>query len=85
MSEFTFNVLFEDGVWIGICDELPVTTESDTYEGLVDRVWRIAPEMFVENKHPGSLDELRISFVQERTTRPTGKPLTQAASSHVAL
>jgi hypothetical protein len=85
MSEFTVNVIHEEGVWIGFCDELPVTTESDTYEGLVERIWLIAPEIFVENKHPGDVDDMRISFVQERTTRPAGKLFEQADSSRMAL
>jgi len=40
----------EDGVWVGICDDLPFATEGDSYEALVNRAWLVAPEMAVENK-----------------------------------
>ena len=48
---FTVKTAWDDeaSVWIAICDEIPIVTESDTYEGLVERVKLIAPEIVEMN------------------------------------
>lgn len=48
----------EAAVYVAVCDELPLATEAETYEGLVQRVKAIVPEM-IELNHP-SLSTHRI-------------------------
>lgn len=51
MSKIVINVMWdqEARVWVAINDELPIATESDTYEGLVKRIQDIVPEMAEAN------------------------------------
>ncbi|MGD9739575.1 MAG: DUF1902 domain-containing protein [Bauldia sp.] len=42
--------------WLAEADALPIATESDTLDALVDRVWEIAPEIAELNGHVGSLN-----------------------------
>src|SRR5690606_10538176 len=37
--------------WIAEADALPVATEADTLDALIDRVWEIAPEIAELNGH----------------------------------
>ena len=48
---FTVKTAWDDeaSVWIAICDEIPIATESDSYEGLVERVKLVAPEIIELN------------------------------------
>ena len=48
---FTVKTAWDDeaSVWIAICDEIPIATESDTYEGLLERVKLVAPEIIELN------------------------------------
>ena len=48
---FTVKTAWDDeaSVWIAICDEIPIATESDTYESLVERVKLVAPEIIELN------------------------------------
>jgi len=50
-------------MWVAVCDGLHVVTEAETYEGLVHRVWEIAPEMAQENGLNVAPDELRLRFI----------------------
>lgn len=43
-------------VWIAECDALPVATEAPTLEGLIERVWAIAPEIAGLNDHTADLN-----------------------------
>lgn len=52
--------LHPDGdVWVAEADALPIATEAATLDGLVQRVWEIAPEIAALNGHTG---ELRLRF-----------------------
>lgn len=68
---FVVNVTHdtESGMWVAVCDEIGLVTESETYEGLTERVWEIAPEIAVENGIDVSTDAMRISFHQDQTAR----------------
>jgi hypothetical protein len=50
-------------MWVAVCDGLHVVTESETYEGLLKRVWEIAPEMAQENGLNVAPDALRLRFI----------------------
>ncbi|MDR1310387.1 MAG: DUF1902 domain-containing protein [Burkholderiaceae bacterium] len=60
----------DDKIWVAECDALHLATDERSYESLIKRVWLIAPELFVENKLSGSVEDLRLSFVQRNTTCP---------------
>lgn len=68
---FTVNVSHdsESGMWVAVCDEIGLATESETYEGLTERVWEIAPEIAIENGFEIDTETLRISFQQIQTAR----------------
>jgi hypothetical protein len=51
-------------MWVAVCDGLHVVTEAETYEGLVHRVWEIAPEMAQENGLNIAPDALRLRFIR---------------------
>jgi len=78
--EFTVTVIHdpECDMWVGVCDELPIATESETYEGLIEQAWLIAPEIFVENKHPGRVEDMRLSFVHTQAWQPSYESLQPA-------
>ena len=44
---FTVKTAWDDeaSVWIAVCDDIPIATESSTYDGLLERVKSIAPEI----------------------------------------
>jgi len=50
----------QTGCWIATNDELPVATEAATLEELIERVWKIAPEIAELNQIGGVL---RLRFV----------------------
>jgi hypothetical protein len=60
--EYAVNIYqaAEGDLWIAESDELPVATEASTVEGLIERVWSIAPEIAELNGHKG---ELNLRFV----------------------
>ena len=59
----------ESGMWIAVCDEIGLATESETYEDLTERVWEIAPEIAAENGVDVSIDTMIISFQQNQTVK----------------
>jgi len=50
-------------MWVAVCDGLHLVTEHETYEGLVARVWEIAPEMARENGLSIPVNALRLRFI----------------------
>lgn len=58
------HVSQSEGMWIAECDDIGLVTEAESYNQLTDRVWEIAPELFVENGLSGSADGMQISFFQ---------------------
>lgn len=68
-ATFTVTVIhdLEDGMWIAICEEIGLATESKTYEGLTQRVWEIAPEVALENGFDVCEGSLRILFQHTET------------------
>lgn len=69
INTFTVNVSHdtESGMWIALCDEIGLATESETYEGLTERVWETAPEIATENGFEIDTETLRIKFQQIQT------------------
>lgn len=69
INTFTVNVSHdtESGMWIALCDEIGLATESETYEGLTERVWETAPEIATENGFEIDTEALRINFQQIQT------------------
>ena len=56
----------EAGVWWCSNDELHLTTEAATFEGLVARVLEIAPEIAAENGLAAPGDQIEVHVVAER-------------------
>ncbi|AWK13290.1 DUF1902 domain-containing protein [Candidatus Fukatsuia symbiotica] len=65
-SKFNVTVTHEDRIWIGVCDDLGLVTEANSYEELTSRIWKIAPELYVENGFGDISDQIRITFLQEQ-------------------
>jgi hypothetical protein len=56
----------EAGVWWCSNDELPLTTESPTFEQLVSRVLDLAPSIAAENGLAAPGDEIEVHVIAER-------------------
>jgi Domain of unknown function (DUF1902) len=52
--------------WIAESDDLPIATEADTLDSLIERVWLIAPEIAELNGHKG---ELNLRFILHTSAR----------------
>lgn len=48
--------------WVAVCDAIPIATEADTVDALIERVWLVAPEVAELN---GLQGRLRLQFVIE--------------------
>jgi len=57
----------EDKVWVAQCDALGLVTEAATYEELTERVWEIAPELYVMNGLGSNPARISLSFNQEQS------------------
>ena len=55
----------EAGVWWCSNEELPLTTEAPTFEQLVSRVLKIAPEIAAENGLAAPGDEIEVHVIAE--------------------
>jgi hypothetical protein len=56
----------EAGVWWCSNDELPLTTETPTFDLLVSRVLEIASELAAENGLAAPGDEIKVHVIAER-------------------
>jgi hypothetical protein len=74
MRQFTVRAKFdpEARVWCGSNDELPVASEADTLDGLVERVMEIAPEIASMNGLLRDGEELTIHFTVDQVARAHG-------------
>ncbi|EIY5102168.1 DUF1902 domain-containing protein [Klebsiella variicola] len=57
----------EDNVWVAQCDALGLVTEAVTYEELTERVWEIAPELYIMNGLGSNPARISLSFNQEQS------------------
>lgn len=48
--------------WVAVCDAIPLATEADSVDALIERVWLIAPEVATLN---GLESPLHLRFVIE--------------------
>ena len=55
-------------MWCGTSEELPLRTEADTLENLLDRATAIAPEIAVENGLVKKGDRVTIHLTVNRET-----------------
>ena len=51
--------------WVEICDTLPVATEADTWDGLIERFWAIAPEITEANQPGIDVATMHLRFEYE--------------------
>ena len=52
MKEYRIDVSWDDdaGVWIAVCDEIPLAIESNSFDALIEKVKIIAPEILALNE-----------------------------------
>ena len=53
MSEYKINFSWDDeaGVWIAVCDEIPLALESNSFDALIEKVKVVASEVLSLNEH----------------------------------
>ncbi|MDR2154977.1 MAG: DUF1902 domain-containing protein [Burkholderiaceae bacterium] len=49
-------------VWVAECDALHLVTEAETYEGLVNRVWEVMPDLVEVNGLSLAPTDVRLRF-----------------------
>lgn len=66
--EYPVNLYVDpDGdCWIAESDDLPIATEANTLDELIERVWLIAPEIAALNGHQG---DLNLRFILHTSAR----------------
>jgi hypothetical protein len=52
----------ERTMWVATCDDLHLTTEHETYDGLIERVWAVAPDMIAANAMNVDATTMRLRF-----------------------
>jgi len=69
IKPFTVEVTFdaECHMFVGICDELSLSTEAASFEALTDRVWELAPDMAQENGLSIAPQNLRLRFAFDQS------------------
>ena len=65
MSEYIINMSWdkEASVWYAICDEIPITMESGSFDALIERMKIAIPELLELN---GKATECILNFVSNR-------------------
>jgi len=65
MSEYIVNMTWDSNaaVWCAVCDEIPITLESGSFDALVERVKAAVPELLILN---GAEPECILHFIAER-------------------
>jgi len=66
MKEYTVNMKWDNeaSVWVGICDDIPIALESDSFDVLVKKIKLAAPEMLELN---GKNPKCKLNFIAERS------------------
>jgi DNA-binding transcriptional regulator of glucitol operon len=52
----------ERTMWVATCDDLHLVTEHSSYDGLIERVWEIAPELAEYNQPGVDVATMRLRF-----------------------
>ena len=54
MNEYKINFSWDDegGVWIAICDEIPLALEHNSFDALIEKVKVVVPEILALNEKP---------------------------------
>ncbi|MDR2013328.1 MAG: DUF1902 domain-containing protein [Rhodanobacter sp.] len=52
----------ERTMWVATCDDLHLVTEHETYDGLIERVWAVAPDMVEANAMNIDAATMRLRF-----------------------
>jgi hypothetical protein len=52
----------ERTMWVAVCDDLHLVTEHDTYDGLIERVWAVAPDLIAVNGMNVDVATMRLRF-----------------------
>ena len=54
MNDYIINFSWDDeaGVWIAICDDIPLALESNSFDALIEKVKVVVPEILALNAKP---------------------------------
>jgi len=54
MNDYRVNFSWDDeaGVWIAICDDIPLALESNSFDALIEKVKMAVPEILELNEKP---------------------------------
>ncbi|HDL7604572.1 TPA: DUF1902 domain-containing protein [Yersinia enterocolitica] len=63
---FIIKVINDHGVWVAECDELGLVSEAGSYEELTEKVWEIAPELYLANHLGDNPEGIMLTFIQEQ-------------------
>ena len=65
MPEYFINISWDSdaAVWYAVCDDIPISLESGSFDALVERVKIAAPELLELN---GKSPECALNFVANR-------------------
>jgi len=68
MREFTIHAQFdpESGMWWASNDDLPLTTEAPTLDGLLARIREVAPEIATLNGHIKRGEPVKIHLTADQ-------------------
>ena len=68
MKQFTVHAFYDADakVWCGSCDDLPLTAEADTLDGLLARAVEIAPEIALLNGLAEEGEEVTIHLTADQ-------------------
>ena len=65
MNEYVVNFSWDEeaGVWIAICDDIPLAIEHNSFDALIEKVKVVVPEILAFNQKP---TYSRLSIQSER-------------------
>ena len=54
MNDYTIHFSWDEeaGVWIAICDEIPLALEHNSFDALIEKVKVVVPEILALNEKP---------------------------------
>jgi len=54
MNEYKINFSWDDeaGVWIAVCDAIPLALEHNSFDALIEKVKVVVPEILALNEKP---------------------------------
>ena len=69
INEYTIFLTWDDEarVWVAINNDIPLALEADSFEGLIERVRYVAPEILSENGK--SATDVYLNFTTQKRVK----------------